>query len=87
MRRMLSVCALGLLALSSVFGQRCYVYTTQTVNGSALDVDVFIQNTSAPFVLGTSSFVVQYDPAVIGSPVLVPENNGPWSGTDADYWA
>ena len=48
---------------------------------------MYVQNTSTPFVLGTSSFVVQYDPAVIASPVIVPENSGPWSNADADYWA
>ena len=87
MRKIIALCVMVLLFSVSVSAQRCYVYTTQTVNGGSLDVDVYVQNTSTPFVMGTSSFVVGYDPAVIASPVIVPENDGPWSTADADYWA
>ena len=85
MRYIVTVMAALLLLIAPATAQKCNVYTTETVNGANVDVDLYIQSTSTSFVPGTSSFILQYDPAVIGSPELVVANNGPWSDTDADY--
>jgi hypothetical protein len=85
MRPFVIVMASVLFVLAPASAQKCNVYTTVTINGSNADVDLYIKSTSTSFVLGTCSFILQYDPAVIGSPQLVAENNGPWSDTDPDY--
>lgn len=78
---------LNIAVVCTSSAQQCYVYTSPDVRGDTLDLDLYIQNTSAQFVLGTSSFVIEYDPAMISSPVVVPANDGPWSSGDADYLA
>ncbi len=82
-----ALCIICALAGGPACAQRCYVHTTETLSGSALDVDLYLWNTSTPFVPGTSSFVIQYDSTVIMAPQLVPANDGPWSSGDPDYWA
>lgn len=82
-----ALCIICVLAGGPACAQRCYVQTTETLNGPTLDVDLYLWNTSTPFVPGTSSFVIHYDNTVITAPQLVPDNDGPWSSGDPDYWA
>jgi hypothetical protein len=50
------------------------------------DVDVEIRSTGSSFVLGTSSFVFNYNTAGLASPSKVAANDGPWdSNSDGDY--
>ena len=74
-----------LLAVGQTPAQTYSVEVTRTRVDTTLDLDFFIGNSSAPFVLGTSSFLVNYDTTVLTSPTKLTANDGPWDNTDGDY--
>jgi hypothetical protein len=65
------------------------VHAVQAINTPGkLDVDIQILRspTSDSFVLGTSTYSLQYNAAAVGNPQLLWESNGPWDNlTDRDY--
>jgi hypothetical protein len=77
--------ALTVSAKGTVNVEKFEVQLKQTV-GSMFDLDVEIRRTGATsFVLGTSTFVFNYDTAALGTPAKVAANDGPWDDTDGDY--
>jgi hypothetical protein len=80
----LAFLALALNGVPHAFGQSYSVRLVQNVVGGNLDVDIEIGNASADFVLGTSSFVIDYNTAGLSTPTKA--NDGPWdNGSDDDY--
>ena len=71
---------------SNAFGQTYDARLVQTINGSFLDVDVQIGNAPVGFVLGTSTFLFNYNTLALSGPTKVAANDGPWDiNSDLDY--
>ena len=74
------------LAAQPAHAQTYKVKLQQTVTPGTLTVDIMIGDADPEFVLGTSSFVFNYNASALSTPVKVGANDGPWDiDLDIDY--
>jgi hypothetical protein len=78
--------ALALVGAARLCAQTYEVRLTEVIAGGWDSVQVEIRGTSGSFVLGTSTFVFNYNNAALFAPTKLATKDGPWdSAIDPDY--
>jgi hypothetical protein len=81
------LCLVGVLSTIGIAADyEVSVNTTVTSGYLYVDFYITLTGTTTPFVLHSATLLLDYPAVVLGSPLRVAANDGPWNNSEGDYF-